>query len=159
MSACKPGILLLIPLCLTAAVLLSRCFPLCRHRGSGASKVKGRSVRENTVLSFQKAARNMVDFVEFDVHVTADGEVVCFHDFEVKLGIGSEIVRLGIPALSYSQLKRRAHFLKSIISACPMHPPSLGNSLNVCRLACPARKGSKMHLSSQTHESFAGQAG
>lgn len=70
--------------------------------------MKGRSVRENTVLSFQKAATNMVDFVEFDVHVTADGEVVCFHDFEVKLGIGSEVVRLGIPALSYSQLKRYA---------------------------------------------------
>lgn len=68
--------------------------------------MKGRSVRENTVLSFQKAATNMVDFIEFDVHVTADGEVVCFHDFEVKLGIGSEVVRLGIPALSYSQLKR-----------------------------------------------------
>ena len=68
--------------------------------------MKGRSVRENTVLSFQKAATNMVDFVEFDVHVTADGEVVCFHDFEVKLGIGSEVIRLGIPALSYSQLKR-----------------------------------------------------
>ena len=79
---------------------------LCRHRGSGASKVKGRSVRENTVLSFQKAAANLVDFIEFDVHVTADGEVVCFHDFEVKLGIGSEVVRLGIPALSYSQLRR-----------------------------------------------------
>ena len=68
--------------------------------------MKGRSVRENTVLSFQKAATNLVDFIEFDVHVTADGEVVCFHDFEVKLGIGSEVVRLGIPALSYSQLRR-----------------------------------------------------
>lgn len=72
--------------------------------------MKGRSVRENTVLSFQKAATNMVDFIEFDVHVTADGEVVCFHDFEVKLGIGSEVVRLGIPALSYSQLKRCLSF-------------------------------------------------
>ena len=58
------------------------------------------------MLSFQKAAANLVDFIEFDVHVTADGEVVCFHDFEVKLGIGSEVVRLGIPALSYSQLRR-----------------------------------------------------
>lgn len=63
-------------------------------------------MRENTVLSFQKAAANLVDFIEFDVHVTADGEVVCFHDFEVKLGIGAEVVRLGIPALSYSQLRR-----------------------------------------------------
>ena len=45
--------------------------PLRRHRGSGASKGRGRSVRENTVLSFQKAATSMVDFIEFDVHVTA----------------------------------------------------------------------------------------
>ena len=44
---------------------------LCRHRGSGASKGRGRSVRENTVLSFQKAATSLVDFIEFDVHVTA----------------------------------------------------------------------------------------
>ena len=77
-----------------------------RHRGSGASKGRGRSVRENTVLSFQKAAKNLVDLIEFDVHVTADGEVVVHHDFEVKLAIGSEVVRLGIPALSYGQLKR-----------------------------------------------------
>ncbi|KAK9905950.1 hypothetical protein WJX75_009398 [Coccomyxa subellipsoidea] len=75
------------------------------HRGSGASKGRGRSVRENTVLSFQKAATSLVDFIEFDVHVTADGEVVVHHDFDVKLSIGSEVVRLGIPALSYGQLK------------------------------------------------------
>lgn len=65
-------------------------------------------MRENTVLSFQKAATSLVDFIEFDVHVTADGEVVVHHDFEVKLSIGSEVVRMGIPALSYGQLKRYA---------------------------------------------------
>ena len=50
-----------------------------RHRGSGASKGPGRSVRENTVLSFQKAATSMCDFIEFDVHVTGDGEVRRLH--------------------------------------------------------------------------------
>ena len=58
------------------------------------------------MLSFQKAATSLVDFIEFDVHVTADNEVVVHHDFEVKLSIGSEVVRMGIPALSYGQLKR-----------------------------------------------------
>ena len=50
------------------------CGCLCRHRGSGASKGPGRSVRENTLLSFQKAAASMCDLIEFDVHVTGDGE-------------------------------------------------------------------------------------
>lgn len=60
------------------------------------------------MLSFQKAATALVDYIEFDVHVTADGEVVVHHDFEVKLSIGCETVKLGIPALSYQQLKRCA---------------------------------------------------
>jgi hypothetical protein len=37
------------------------------HRGSGASKVQGHNVRENTLLSFQKAALNHSEFIEFDV--------------------------------------------------------------------------------------------
>lgn len=41
--------------------------PRCRHRGSGASKVHGHNVRENTLLSFQKAALNHSEFIEFDV--------------------------------------------------------------------------------------------
>lgn len=41
--------------------------PSPRHRGSGASKVHGHNVRENTLLSFQKAALNHSEFIEFDV--------------------------------------------------------------------------------------------
>ena len=41
--------------------------PACRHRGSGASKVQGHNVQENTLLSFQKAALNHSEFIEFDV--------------------------------------------------------------------------------------------
>ena len=58
------------------------------------------------MLSFQKAAVNHSDFIEFDVHVTADGEVVVHHDFEVKLTVGMQQISLGIPALTYSQLAR-----------------------------------------------------
>ncbi|GAB4820329.1 hypothetical protein N2152v2_007375 [Parachlorella kessleri] len=75
------------------------------HRGSGASQVQGHSVRENTLLSFQKAAINHSDFIEFDVHVTADGEVVLHHDFEVKLQLGQEVVKLPIPMLDFHQLQ------------------------------------------------------
>lgn len=80
---------------------------LRRHRGAGASIGRDgsvRSVRENTMLSFQKAAVNHSDFIEFDVHVTADSEVVVHHDFDVKLAVGREIISLGIPSLTYAQL-------------------------------------------------------
>lgn len=56
------------------------------------------------MLSFQKAAVNHSDFIEFDVHVTADAEVVVHHDFDVKLTVGRENISLGIPALTYAQL-------------------------------------------------------
>ena len=39
------------------------------------------------------------------VHVTADGECVVFHDFLVPLRLGTEVVRLPISALTAEQLK------------------------------------------------------
>ena len=68
--------------------------------------MQGHSVRENTLLSLQKAAVNHGDFVEFDVHVTSDGQVVVHHDFEVKMKLGGEIVKLAIPGLTFEQLQR-----------------------------------------------------
>jgi len=76
------------------------------HRGSGASKVHGHSVRENTLLSFNKAAVNHSDFIEFDVHVTSDGEVVVHHDFDLSLRIGQQqVLKIGIPCLTLDQLE------------------------------------------------------
>lgn len=43
-------------------------------------------------------------FTRPQVHVTADGECVVFHDFLVPLRLGTEVVRLPIPTLSYAQL-------------------------------------------------------
>lgn len=86
-----------------------RQFDLFRHRGAGASIGRDgsqRSVRENTLLSFQKAAINHSDFIEFDVHVTSDSEVVVHHDFDVKLAVGNQQIALGIPVLTYAQLSR-----------------------------------------------------
>lgn len=38
------------------------------------------------------------------VHVTADGECVVFHDFLVPLRLGTEVVRLPITTLTHAQL-------------------------------------------------------
>lgn len=85
------------------------------HRGSGASKVHGHSVRENTLLSFQKAAINHTDFIEFDVHLTADNEVVVHHDFEVRLGLGKEEIKVALPLLRSDQV-RGSDFVESMVN-------------------------------------------
>lgn len=77
------------------------------HRGSGASKVQGHSVRENTLLSFQKAALNHSDFIEFDVHLTSDNEVVVHHDFEVTLGLGKTQIKVALPLIRSDQVRSK----------------------------------------------------
>jgi len=63
---------------------------LVGHRGSGAegsrALVEGapRShIRENTLLSFEKAGALGAHFVEFDVHLTSDLVPVIYHDFSI----------------------------------------------------------------------------
>lgn len=58
------------------------------HRGVGknistVSALGGQlrpSIMENTIVSFNMAARHGADFVEFDVQVTKDGHPIIFHD-------------------------------------------------------------------------------
>ncbi|XP_002988800.2 glycerophosphodiester phosphodiesterase GDPD1, chloroplastic [Selaginella moellendorffii] len=57
------------------------------HRGCGKNKITALeaadsrpSIMENTITSFNMAAANGADFVEFDVQVTKDGHAVIFHD-------------------------------------------------------------------------------
>lgn len=60
------------------------------HRGCGKNKTLSlggvselaamSSIRENTITSFNLAARNGAQFVEFDVQVTKDGVPIIFHD-------------------------------------------------------------------------------
>jgi glycerophosphoryl diester phosphodiesterase len=47
------------------------------HRGACAEFV------ENTLPSFQRAVQLKVDSIELDVHLTLEGEVVVYHDFEL----------------------------------------------------------------------------
>jgi glycerophosphoryl diester phosphodiesterase len=49
------------------------------------------------------------------VHVTADGEVVVFHDFLVPLRLASEVVRLPVASLTADQL-RSSDFAQWMVS-------------------------------------------
>ncbi|KAH9774159.1 glycerophosphodiester phosphodiesterase GDPD1 [Citrus sinensis] len=60
-------------------------FVVMGHRGSGMNMLQSsdqrmKSIKENTILSFNAAARHPLDFIEFDVQVTRDGCPVIFHD-------------------------------------------------------------------------------
>ncbi|KAJ1279282.1 hypothetical protein BS78_01G260000 [Paspalum vaginatum] len=62
-----------------------RRFSVIGHRGKGMNALASadrrlQEVRENTVRSFNDAARFPVDYVEFDVQVTKDGCPIIFHD-------------------------------------------------------------------------------
>ncbi|URE48465.1 Glycerophosphoryl diester phosphodiesterase family [Musa troglodytarum] len=55
------------------------------HRGKGMNALASpdprlREVKENSLRSFNEAARFPIDFVEFDVQVTKDGCPIIFHD-------------------------------------------------------------------------------
>lgn len=39
---------------------------------------------ENTVQAFARAGEFMYDAIEFDIHATADGEIVCLHDSQIS---------------------------------------------------------------------------
>ena len=62
------------------------------HRGCGKNRMLPRggvpdgrsSIRENTIVSFNLAARNGAQFVEFDVQVTKDGVPIIFHDDVIR---------------------------------------------------------------------------
>uniref|UniRef100_A0A1I8NGS5 GP-PDE domain-containing protein n=1 Tax=Musca domestica TaxID=7370 RepID=A0A1I8NGS5_MUSDO len=55
------------------------------HRGNGKSYIANPPVElENTVASFLKAYEVFADMVELDVHLTADGVPVIYHDFGLR---------------------------------------------------------------------------
>lgn len=60
-------------------------FTVIGHRGKGMNALASpdprlQEVKENSVRSFNEAARFPVDYVEFDVQVTKDGCPIIFHD-------------------------------------------------------------------------------
>ncbi|XP_010929606.1 glycerophosphodiester phosphodiesterase GDPD1, chloroplastic [Elaeis guineensis] len=60
-------------------------FVVIGHRGKGMNALASpdrrmKEIKENSILSFNLAGRFPVDFVEFDVQVTADDCAIIFHD-------------------------------------------------------------------------------
>uniref|UniRef100_M1A2T0 glycerophosphodiester phosphodiesterase n=1 Tax=Solanum tuberosum TaxID=4113 RepID=M1A2T0_SOLTU len=60
-------------------------FVVMGHRGSGTnmlqySSCNEKTIKENTLRSFNEAAKFNLQFIEFDVQVTRDGHPVIFHD-------------------------------------------------------------------------------
>ena len=112
---------------------------LVGHRGSGAegsrSLVAGspRShIKENTLLSFEKAGTMGAHFVEFDAHLTADMVPVIYHDFAVAhSGISSPIHSLTLAEFKNlgSKMIRKSNSLSSFQAYLPTnntksHEPS-----------------------------------
>ncbi|ALC38566.1 CG3942 [Drosophila busckii] len=60
------------------------------HRGAGMSYMLGTDLhRENTLFSFRQAALHFADFIEFDVQLTKDAQVVVYHDYVLKFSGGT----------------------------------------------------------------------
>ena len=58
---------------------------------------------ENTLESFRAAVASGVQYLEFDIHMTRDGEVVVAHDAHLKRTCGLDRV---IPEMTYSELAK-----------------------------------------------------
>ncbi|KAL8193596.1 hypothetical protein R6Q57_026731 [Mikania cordata] len=63
----------------------SRKFVVIGHRGHGMNVLQSadrrmKAFKENSILSFNNAAKHSVDYIEFDVQVTKDDVAVIFHD-------------------------------------------------------------------------------
>ncbi|CAL9108218.1 unnamed protein product [Musa textilis] len=70
------------------AAAAARGFVLVGHRGKGMNALgstdrRMRAVKENSLLSFNRAALFPIDFVEFDVQVTKDDVPIIFHDDKI----------------------------------------------------------------------------
>ena len=70
------------------------------HRGA-----RGRRL-ENTLAGFRDGISRGAEWVELDIHRTADGALVVFHDF----AIGGQ----GLARLTLAEAKKRAHLLRGI---------------------------------------------
>ncbi|KAL9380737.1 hypothetical protein Peur_026394 [Populus x canadensis] len=60
-------------------------FMVAGHRGNGMNVLQStdgrmKEIKENSIMSFNSAAKHPIDFIEFDVQVTKDDCPVIFHD-------------------------------------------------------------------------------
>ncbi|GFQ01098.1 glycerophosphodiester phosphodiesterase gdpd1 chloroplastic [Phtheirospermum japonicum] len=83
-------------------------FLLIGHRGNGmnmlqSSDLRMKAVKENTILSFNTAAKHPIDFIEFDVQVTNDGCPIIFHDNFIYSQDNGTIYEKRVTELSLSE--------------------------------------------------------
>ncbi|XP_030388444.1 glycerophosphocholine phosphodiesterase GPCPD1 isoform X2 [Scaptodrosophila lebanonensis] len=84
------------------------------HRGNGKSYIADApEERENTIASFLSAHHYLADMIELDVHLTADGIPVIYHDFGLRTARQGKVIERAeqleyvlIKDVSYEQLKR-----------------------------------------------------
>ncbi|XP_071722034.1 glycerophosphodiester phosphodiesterase GDPD1, chloroplastic-like [Rutidosis leptorrhynchoides] len=77
-----------LAMCYTSFADNTKRFPkfmVIGHRGSGMNMLQSadermKSIKENSILSFNAAAKLPLDFIEFDVQVTKDDCPIIFHD-------------------------------------------------------------------------------
>ncbi|XP_010540416.1 PREDICTED: glycerophosphodiester phosphodiesterase GDPD3 [Tarenaya hassleriana] len=83
-------------------------FVVMGHRGFGMNMLQSpdkrmKSIKENSILSFNAAADFPIDFIEFDVQVTRDGCPVIFHDIFMFTQEQGEIVQKRVTELSLDE--------------------------------------------------------
>lgn len=94
--------------------------PVVAHRGGRAH------APENTLLAFERALAAGADAIELDVHVTADGHLVVFHDPTVERttnGTGA-VARMALAAIREldAGLGQRVPLLSEALEALPSTP-------------------------------------
>ncbi|MFX0018212.1 MAG: glycerophosphodiester phosphodiesterase [Promethearchaeota archaeon] len=67
------------------------------HKGANKSEP------ENTLKSFRKAIELQADYIEFDVQVSKDGEIVVIHDYEISELTGHSV---NIKEMTLNELKQ-----------------------------------------------------
>ncbi|KAK4282215.1 hypothetical protein QN277_013618 [Acacia crassicarpa] len=83
-------------------------FVVIGHRGNGMNVLQSsdrrmRAVKENSIMSFNAAAKFPLDFVEFDVQVTKDGCPVIFHDDFILSAENGTVFEKRVTDLSLSE--------------------------------------------------------
>lgn len=109
------------------------------HRGASAV------APENSLTAFEEAIKAGADYIETDVHLTADGVPVLMHDLSINRTcvIPRNLNKKGkvlIKDLSKDE------FCRMILKNCQEHPPTLDSALKLingrCKLLIEFKKGS-----------------
>lgn len=88
------------------------------HRGAAGEAL------ENTLPSFERALEAGADMIELDVQMTADGRLVCFHDWTLERLAGRSVVVEAAEAEIVTGIRlapggARVPFLREVLNALP----------------------------------------